>query len=345
MKARIAVAVAAGSLLAVPPAQAQDAPAADVSGGETVLRLDPGTARALSGAGVSVSLVSPGRATGAGLRFPVTDGAADPRTLAGSVAHRGGIRFRAGGRTVVLRDFRYTVGRRSTLTARVGGARLPILSLGLRNARVRDAGALETRVSGVTARLTAGAAAALNRAFSTNLFARGLKLGTVRSDVEFSEVIFRGGATNLVFDDGAVAAFGQLGITPSAIAPAEPGSKGASFPITGGRVDAASLAGEIEHSGGLALTRGSTRVELRSFTIGIDDTPGLSALLGTTRADILSLDVSAIRRRAQGNDVHVDNVTARLTTGAAQALNEAFGTTAFQEGLLLGTAGVRGIAR
>ena len=345
-KTMLALATAGALALPVPAAHAQEGGTeAEVSGGATTLRLDAGTARALSGAGVRLSLVGPARSAGGGVRFPVTGGAADPRTLAGSVEHSGGLRLRAGGRSVTLRDFRYTVGSRSSLSADVGGTRLPILTLGLGNARVRDAGALETRVSGVTARLTAGAARALNRAFSTTLFARGLKLGTVRSDVEFGEVIFRGGSTNLVFDDGAVTALGQLGITPSAIAPASPGAKGASFPITGGRVDAETLAGEIRHGGGLALTRGDTRVELRSFTIGIDDSPALSALLGAQRPEILSLDVSGIRRAARGNDVHADNVVARLTAGAADALNQAFGTTAFREGLVLGTAGVRGIAR
>jgi hypothetical protein len=341
----LTVAATLAASLALAPAAAAQSQVAGVGGGQTLLRLDAGTARALSNAGVRVSLVSPARASRSGIAFPVTGGEADPRTLAGAVEHSGGLRFRAGRRSVTLRDFRYTVGRRSSLSADVGGTRLTILSLGLGNARVRDAGAVETQVSNVTARLTAGAARALNRAFRTSLFAGGLRLGTVRSEVEFSDVIFRGGSTNFVFDDGAVAALQSLDITPSAIDPARPGAKGAAFPITGGRVDAETLAGEITHSGGLALTRGSTRVELREFTIGIDATPALSALLGSQRADILSLDVSGIRRAARGNDVHVDNVAARLTAGAADALNQAFGTTAFREGLTLGTAGVRGIAR
>ena len=345
LKTLPAALAAAIALVCAPTAVAGETPAASVAGGQTMLRLDPGTASALSNAGVGVSLVAPARAARSGLTFPVTGGAADPRTLAGTVRHSGGIRFRAGDRTVVLRNFRYTVGRRSQLTAQVGGTRLPILSLGLDKAKVTDGGAVETRVSGITASLTAGAARALNAAFDTDLFAGGLRIGKVRSEVEFGEVIFRGGATNLVYDEGAVAALQQLNITPSAIAPATPGSQGAQFPITGGRVNAETLAGQISHSGGLALTRGDTRVELREFTIGIDETPALSALLGSDRAEILSLDVSAIRRASQGNNVHVDNVVARLTAGAAQALNAAFETTAFTEGLTIGTASVRGIAR
>ncbi len=334
-------------LAGAPSAVAQDDPAttAAVTGGQTMLQLDSGTARALTGAGVRVSPVGQARNTASGLTFPVRGGEADPGTLAGTVTHRGGIRFRAGGRSVVLRDPTYRIGERSTLSARVGSARLTIANLDAGGARIAAGGALDTGVSGVTATLTAGAARALNATFSTRLFRAGLKLGTVRSEVRFGEVVFAGGATGLALDPGAAAALTSLGVTPGAIAPAFADHGELRFPITGGAVNARTLAGTIAHSGGLSLTAGATSVALRDFVIGIDDTPALSALLGDDRVEILTLDASGARTSVQGANVTVSGVVARLTAGAATALNGAFGVTAFTEGLTLGTATVRGVAR
>ena len=86
--------------------------------------------------------------------------------LRGSVEHNGGIRFRAGGTSVSLRNFTYTIGRRSTLSAQVGSSRLTILNLNLGKAEVGGDGPLTKTASGIRATLTAGAARALNHARS-----------------------------------------------------------------------------------------------------------------------------------------------------------------------------------
>ena len=334
---------ALATVAAVPASAAAQAPAADVAGGQTMLRLDRGTARALGANGVAVSLVRPARTGASGLTFPVTGGSLNPANLRGSVEHDGAIRFRAGGRAVVLRDPRYTIGAsRSTLTARVGSTRLAVASLNLRRARVGNDGPLTKTARGIRATLTAGAARALNRAFSTSLFARGLRLGTVRTEVELGDAVFAGGGTSLALDQGAANALQSLGITPGVLPPATADAAGLGFPITGGAVDARTLAGEITHEGGISLTRGGTVVELRDFTIGIDDTPALSALVGGQRVEILTLDVSNVQRSVSGRTIVVGNVVAKLTAAAATALNQAFSTDAFKEGLTLGTATVRG---
>lgn len=342
---RRALPLAALALAAAPAPAGAQAPTAAVSDGQTMLRLDRGTAKALSSNGVRVSLVRPARAGASGLTFPVTGGAINPANLRGSVSHGGGIRFRAGGRTVTLRAPRYTIGAsRSTLSASVGGTRLAIASLSLGRARVGADGPLTKTARDIRATLTAGAARALNRAFSTHLFARGLRLGTVRTEIELGDAVFAGGATSLALDPGAADALRSLNITPGVIAPATAGSDGLAFPITGGKVDAGTLAGEITHSGGISLTRGSTVVRLRDFTIGIDRSPALSALVGDRRVEILALDVSDIRREVRGRTIVVSGVVAKLTAAAAGALNQAFDTDAFKEGLTLGTATVRGRA-
>jgi hypothetical protein len=337
-----ALAVAALPLVAAAPAAAQTSAA--VADGQTMLRLDRGTAAVLDDAGVSVTPVRPASVGRSGLTFPVTGGSADPATLAGTVRHAGGIRFRAGGRSVVLRSPTYRIGRRASLSMRVGGDRLRVLALDLGDAKVRRSG-LATRASRIRATLTGGAARALNRAFGVHLFSAGLPVGTVRTEVAYREVVFRGGNTTLALDPGAVSALQSLGIAAAPLSPARANDAGLAFPITGGKVDAASLAGRIRHSGGIALTRDATRVELRDFAIVIDETPALTALVGGDRVEILALDVSAIERGGGGRNVRVSGVVARLTAIAAQALNQAFATDAFSEGLVLGTATINGRAR
>ncbi len=345
--ARRTLPLAAACALAVPAgAAAQEAPTtAAVAGGQTTLRLDPGTARALAAAGVQVTPTGAARARGAAIRFPVSGGSADPGTLAGRVAHRGGLRLRAGGRSVVLRAPVYRIGERSTLTLRAGATRLPVARLDTGDARLHERDALRTGVARVAATLTRPAARALNRAFGTSLFRAGLRLGTVRSELRFGQVVFDGGATGLALDAGAAQALTTLGIAPGVVAPATLEGGEVRFPITGGRIDARTLAGRIAHSGALSLARGTTRVDLRDPLITVDDTPALSALVGDARVEVLALDASGARRSIDGDAVTLTGVVARLTAPAAEALNAAFATTAFTEGLTLGTASVRGTAR
>ena len=334
--------IAAVALVAIVPA-ANAQTAADVGGGRTMLKLDRATAKAIQDAGLGLSLLRPARNGSSGVTFPVSGGKLDPATLRGSVAHRGGLRFHDGPTSVRLRNFRYTIGARgASLSAAVGGTRLKILTLDLRRVKLGARGPLTKTASRIRATLTAGAAKALNAAFGTKAFRGGLLLGTVRTEVELADAVFAGGATTLRLDPAAGQALTDLGITPGVVGDATAGPDGLAFPITGGRVDAKTLAGTIPHSGGISLTKGSTRVELTDFTIGIDDSPSLSALVGGQRVEILTLDVSAIETDVRGRTIVVSGVVANLTAAAAGALNQAFDTSAFKEGLKLGTATVAG---
>ena len=90
---------------------------------------------------------------------------------------------------------------------------------------------------------------------------------------------------------------------PAAPATANPDGSLA-FPITGGKVDAKSLAGSITHSGGLTLTKGATAVTVTDFTIETAPAPKLTALLGTARFDLATLDLSAAKVATSGRVGH-----------------------------------------
>lgn len=152
------------------------------------------------------------------------------------------------------------------------------------------------------------------------------------------------GATTLALSEGAAGALSSLGISVAPLKPASAGDDGISFPITAGKLNPKTYAGRIKHVGGLSLTRGSTRVKLRNFWINVDEAPDLTARVGKSRVSILDLDLSNADISRSGRKLTISGVKATLTAAAASALNSAFETDAFEEGLEIGTATVSGRA-
>lgn len=171
---RLALALFAVALIAAPAAGAATA---RLDGGATTLAVNPAVANALKDAGIALSVLKPATAGAKGIAFPISGGAIDPDTAAGTIKHTGGLALTAGDTRVALRNFRIEVGKKATLSAKVGKARLAILNLDLSGAKVSRKGS-RTTVAGVVAKLTGGAAKALNQAFGTSAFAKGLVLGT-----------------------------------------------------------------------------------------------------------------------------------------------------------------------
>ncbi|HXS43652.1 MAG TPA: hypothetical protein VN751_03415 [Solirubrobacteraceae bacterium] len=150
----------------------------------------------------------------------------------------------------------------------------------------------------------------------------------------------RQSVTSLRLDPRAAAALQSLGVTAAPIAPAFANDRGLNFPISGSLLNAL-FTRTIRHSGGIALTAGTTRVELTRFYVNVDRAPDLTTLVGGQRVSILDLDLSTASIRFRRGKFTVGPVAARLTQAAAAALNGAFGVTAFSKGLLLGQATVR----
>jgi hypothetical protein len=339
---RIMVAAAlAGAAVAAPSATAAVVP---VEAGRTNLHLSARTAGALGDLGVSVSPVGPATAKGPAAQLPIDGGRIDPETSAGVVDHEGGIAFRAGRATVRVTDFtvRTDVGR-PHLTARVGGRAIRLLNLDLSDAAVirRGPARIGTWAVRVRSTLTAQAATALNAAFGSDV-AGGIPIGRVDVQARPAEALLDGGATTLSLDPGTAAALTGLGVTPSVIPPATAGASGLAFPITGGNLLTGRVSGEIPHAGGIALTAGATRVELRSFVINLDASrSALTAQIGDTSTRVpLALDLAAARIGLSNGRAVITGATVALTSEAATALNAAFRTSALTAGLPLGTARV-----
>ena len=71
-----------------------------------------------------------------------------------------------------------------------------------------------------------------------------------------------GGTTTVALDSGTVTALTGLGFTIAPVTPSTLSGVTATFPITGGDSTA-----EIDHSGGLALSKGGTTADITSFVI------------------------------------------------------------------------------
>jgi hypothetical protein len=160
-----------------------------LSGKQTAVKLDAGTADALKSLGVSVAPTGSGTfesSTGT-VAFPITGGFAaihsdkgyKPGYIVGSVIHQGsGLKFSKGNQSIEVTDFVVDPGA-STLTATAGGkAGIPLLSLDGTDVAVSMSGS-DVVLQGTVAKLTATGASALNSTFGVTAFKEGIPLGVV----------------------------------------------------------------------------------------------------------------------------------------------------------------------
>ncbi|MDX2029132.1 MAG: hypothetical protein SF339_00560 [Blastocatellia bacterium] len=161
------------------------------------------------------------------------------------------------------------------------------------------------------------------------------------------------GRTTVALSTEFVTALNTLRVSVGTIGEGALRGGAASFPITGGALDLANAKGEINHTGGLFLQAGTTRVELSSFNIDtLGSAPVLTGLvtangnlLGRVPLFTLQLPTLTLPLRTQAFDtVFIPGVGVRLTNEAATALNGVFNVTAFTAGLNIGTASVFAVA-
>ncbi|HWT94382.1 MAG TPA: hypothetical protein VN238_15390 [Solirubrobacteraceae bacterium] len=162
-----------------------------------------------------------------------------------------------------------------------------------------------------------------------------------------------GDTTSVKLDAGFVEALGTLKLTPGPVGDAKIENGSAKFPITGGNVtyyEPGSISpyvqGEIDHDGaGLSLEGGGKKVELTDFVID----PGKSVLTGKVTVDgevaapsapLFFLDgrtLKPLRTTDDGRAV-LEGTTVKLKAEAADLLNQTFGVTALEPGLVIGVA-------
>lgn len=329
-------AMAAGLLLAAQPAAASKDP---IAGGETLLKPNKGIADALAKAGVPVKPKGAASATNKGILFPVSGGKVFSGKPSGKVEHKGGkLQLGKGKSAITFKNPLINLDK-AKLKVGVGGSSLKLFDLGYGEAEISRDG-FGTVYNKVRAKLSKRAAKVLRSVYGLGV-RKGTVFGQARVAVDPASIAVTAAKdTTLAPDAAAVAAITGEGIDIAPIGPATAEPDGLAFPITGGRLSTSDLTGNVDHSGGIRLSKGGTVVDLTDFTIQIDADPDLVASVGPDRVSILSLDLSGAGIDIDGRDVTVSGVEASLTKAAADALNAAFATNIFAEGLLLGTATV-----
>lgn len=150
-------------------------------------------------------------------------------------------------------------------------------------------------------------------------------------------VAVAGRSTVVVVNPATAQALKQNAITVTPIAPAS-AKTGLVFPVSGGQIVVASLAGTVDHTGGLSFSHSGKSVQLTSFIINTT-TKQLTALAGGQRVPILNLDLAALKRASGPNStVIASNIKLTLTSQAATALNSGLGVSIFKAGLPFGVA-------
>jgi len=148
-----------------------------------------------------------------------------------------------------------------------------------------------------------------------------------------------GKSTSVVVNPATAQALRQAGITITPVAPATAHTV-LLFPVSGGQVVVATLAGTIEHSGGLILSHGGKSVQLANFTVDTS-TKQLTALVAGQRVPIFELNLASLKRATGPNGtVIASDIRMTLTAQAATALNSALGLSTFVPGLPFGVATV-----
>jgi hypothetical protein len=149
------------------------------------------------------------------------------------------------------------------------------------------------------------------------------------------------GQSALILDQGIFSVLDPLGVGILPVAPAVAVNGGEAFPISGGRVSRNGQRARINHRGGIVFGGDTASVRaMRPRVVLNATTYELSALVGGQRISLLNLSGGSILTPTRRRMVF-RGVDAFLTFDAANALNQAFATDQFQEGVQVGRLRVR----
>lgn len=272
------LAAALFALLALAPfASAAPAP---VAGGTTTVTLNGGFANALKKNGVKLLQISPATLKGKTVTLPVSGGSVDPVSGQGSVTHSGGIRFKAGKKSVALTSLELNTTTAS-LSAKVGKKTLRVASV-TGFTTTRDGFGVDLKVAKL--KLTGKAAKELNKALAAPIKKKGKKGkastskkkkatakakpifkanqvlgGSISTTQPSSLAVLPTGNATLTTALPTVTKLAKVGVKIDTVAPTTVAAEGPppaySFPIGGESIAPTATAGIVKTSGGLKLNQ------------------------------------------------------------------------------------------
>lgn len=154
------------------------------------------------------------------------------------------------------------------------------------------------------------------------------------------ELVLTGEDTTLALDETLAGVLQENGVTVEPIRPATASDAGITFPITAGVINSESLAGTINHAGGLRFSADGEEVEVTDFEINTNNAT-LTATSGGDQLPLLGINLDGLARSSDGDVILLEGVTTTLVPEAAVALNDALGVVFFSEGTDVGEVTIR----
>jgi hypothetical protein len=150
-----------------------------------------------------------------------------------------------------------------------------------------------------------------------------------------------GGKTTLAPNTATFDTLASAGVTVAPSGKASAGSKGISFPISGGNFNADSLTGKIEHKGGLTFTGNGTELTVKRFVVKVGAKNVIRAeVAGGGHVRLADLDLDHAKIKQRNGKLLISNVGVSLAGKAANALSAVFGLPDLR-GADLGSATVK----
>jgi Htaa len=349
----VALALAGAITLALTPgASAKVEP---VGGGKTTLKIKKAMTQFLADTGTRVKAIDPAKDKKSGFQFPIKNGELDNKKAKGKLKHDGGVELRGEGGRVELTKLAATFGKSSKLKAKVENTaraeneahaakkNTRLFDLDTDNAKVKQKGE-ETKVTGIKATLTSKGAAMIEKVADMELDDRDAVFGKLKVAAQKGDLVLDGGNANLALAGSATQTLNDQGISSSPIDPATREASTLNFPITGGKVGADGGSGTTRLDGGLRLAKGGTNLDINKPHIDLARGE-VSAVIAGNRGTLLSFDPGKAKVTAKPEKVTITGIDGALTADGAIAINEAFGTTAFQEDARFGTFEVKGTVK
>jgi len=348
----VAVVAALAALLALAPfASAASDPLAS---GTTRLTLNKNLFKKLKKAKVKVIKVSPGTVKVRTVTLPVSGGSLDPTNGLGTIEHSGGIKFKHGKKSAVVKTIVFDTTTNS-INAKVAGKNMKLASVRGVSAARNGFGASLTLGS---TKLTDKAAKHLNKKLGFTRkkakkapFKGGKGMGSALSETQPKTVtVLPGGNASLVTSLATDQKLAEVLVGIETVAPTTetaPLPPTFAFPISGGTIAPNASSGIVQTSGGLKLrqvfvpTEVETTMTLNAIYVdlgaktatvevtveskGIDPKLNLGPL-GRSSIANLSLTGATIKSNPSARTVSIENATATLQAVTAETLNSVFVT-------------------
>lgn len=345
----VAIAVAVCASLALAPfASAASNPVA--TGSKTTITLNSNFFKKLKKSGIKVLKVSPGTVSGKVVGLPISEGSLDPSGQ-GTLTHEGGIKFKAGKKTAVVKALVLDTTK-SSLTGKIGSKSLKVASVSGVTA-TREGFGVNVAVKSI--KLTGKAASELNkklgftgkkkkkskRATASKKpqppFKGNQVLGGSASPTQPKTIgVLPSGNAKLDGDLGTLGKFIGLGVSVSPIEPTKKeGLATFVFPLTGGNIAPNGLGGVPQTSGGIEFKQEVAPTFFLTMTlknIWVD----LSTLKATAEVSITDNEIPGVETpgplgRVSIADIKVEPTTTIVANPAAHTITVTNAKAVLQE--------------